>query len=321
VIGIGLRQLQAALNSKADALQHQFVDLSEELEEVGRQLLEARDETRKKLREDQIELRRRQQELADEINQWRDRARKVTQQRGQQSLRAYLEELATLDDGPILAAVKHAQFLLDASEEELAALVAREQASQVTTAAGRHLQRARSSFDMRQGDSGERRRAAIEFSNRPGMAQDDAVLEEIEAAMEDADPIVRELATYTAAQLHRFRAQRLANLDEAHHSVQWLARLNDRYAIPMLVEIVEHLRTGFSNEGGESHETDNARSRMVALLRLVEWHTAEARQAVLALKFDRDPHIVKAAARSLELFPGEWTGPLDPPAAEQKASH
>jgi hypothetical protein len=321
LIGLGLRQLQAALNFKADTLQHQFVDLSEELEELGRQLLETRDETRLKLRQDQMEMRRRQQEVADEINLWRDRARKVTQQRGQQSLQAYLEELATLDDGPILAAVKHAQFLLDASEEELAELAASEQASRVTTAAGRHLQRARSSFDMRQGDAGERRRAAIEFSNRPGMAQDDAALEEIQAGMEDTDPVVRELATFTGAHLHRFRAQRLADLDEAHRSVQWLARLNDRYAIPILVEIVENPRTGFTSEGGESLEADNSRSRMVALLRLVEWHTAEARQAVLALKFDRDPHIVKAAARALELFPGEWTGPLDSKAAERQPGH
>jgi hypothetical protein len=49
---------------------------------------------------------------------------------------------------------------------------------------------------------------------------------------------------------------------------------------------------------------------MVALLRLVEWHTAEAQAALRGRKFDRDSAIVKAAAKALELFPGDWAGPL-----------
>ncbi len=49
---------------------------------------------------------------------------------------------------------------------------------------------------------------------------------------------------------------------------------------------------------------------MVALTRLIEWHTTSARDAVQARKFDRDPRIVRVATRALELFPGEWTGPL-----------
>jgi hypothetical protein len=48
----------------------------------------------------------------------------------------------------------------------------------------------------------------------------------------------------------------------------------------------------------------------VAVLRLIEWHTPDARQAVQARLFDRDEQIVRAAERALELFPGEWSGPL-----------
>jgi hypothetical protein len=57
-------------------------------------------------------------------------------------------------------------------------------------------------------------------------------------------------------------------------------------------------------------DADNGRSRLVALLRLVEWHTADAQAALRGRKFDRDPAIVRAAAKALELFPGDWSGPL-----------
>jgi hypothetical protein len=49
---------------------------------------------------------------------------------------------------------------------------------------------------------------------------------------------------------------------------------------------------------------------MVALLRLVEWHTSEAQSALRGMRFDRDPHIVKTAEKALALFPGDWKGPL-----------
>jgi hypothetical protein len=52
---------------------------------------------------------------------------------------------------------------------------------------------------------------------------------------------------------------------------------------------------------------------MVALLRLVEWHTPDAQAAIQQLRFDRDSHLVKAAEKSLALFPGEWKGPLKAP--------
>jgi hypothetical protein len=49
---------------------------------------------------------------------------------------------------------------------------------------------------------------------------------------------------------------------------------------------------------------------MVALLRLIEWHTPEAKMAVHKLQFERDPNLVKTARRALELFPDDWSGPL-----------
>ena len=51
---------------------------------------------------------------------------------------------------------------------------------------------------------------------------------------------------------------------------------------------------------------------MVALIRLVEWHTPAAQSAVRALRFDRDSHLVRAAEKALEVFPGDWKGPLKP---------
>jgi hypothetical protein len=152
------------------------------------------------------------------------------------------------------------------------------------------------------------------------MAQDDEALAEIEAAVEDSDPLVRELAILTTAQLHRFRALRVADLDIVHDSVQYLSRMTHSSVIPILVEILENPRTGFVIEEGETRESDNDRSRMVVLLRLVEWHTADAKVAVQGRQFDRDEHIVKASDRARELFPGPWSGPLKGTSSLEKGS-
>jgi hypothetical protein len=103
---------------------------------------------------------------------------------------------------------------------------------------------------------------------------------------------------------------RSADLDQAHASVQRLAALNHVAAIPVLVEVLEKPRTGFVQTDTGPQETDNSRSRMVALLRLIAWHTAEAKLAVHKVQFDRDKDLVKTAKRALELFPEEWSGPL-----------
>ena len=74
--------------------------------------------------------------------------------------------------------------------------------------------------------------------------------------------------------------------------------------------MLENPRTGYVEEQEDTVESDNSRSRMVALLRLVEWHTPEAQFAIQGRKFDKDPHIIRAAERALDLFPGAWAGPL-----------
>lgn len=310
VIGLGLRQVQGALNRRADVCQREFVTLSEQLDALGRKMVEVGPEQRQELRNEQNQLRTKQQELAAEINEWRDRGRRVLQQNSQSSLRDYLNGLLELEDPGVTAAVQHALFLLDAPEEELAKLAENPLERVQLTAAGRLLQRARTEYDLRGSDPAPRRREAVEFANRSGVGQDDGLLAEIEAAINDPDPLVHEIALLTAIQLHRFRALRVADLAVSHASVQRLAQVNDRNVIPVLIEIVEKPRTGYVEGEQGAQELENSRSRMVALLRLIEWHTPDAKQAVQARLFDRDEQIVRASERALELFPGEWSGPL-----------
>jgi hypothetical protein len=309
VIGLGLRQVQDALNRKGNAVQQEFIALSERIDQAGKDLLESRDEERKRLREEQASLRSAQQELADEINLWRERARAVLRQSGREGIRAYLNELLELGEDIVKPAIEHALYLLDVPEEELARLQGSLEPQQLTPA-GRLIERARTDYDLRGSDQTVRQREAVNFANRAGIAQDDEALGEIEAAMNDPDPLVRELAVLTNIQIHRFRALRVADLDIAHEAVQYLSRLSYPPVIPVLVEILENPRTGFTAGEEGVVDSDNNRSRMVALLRLVEWHTAEAKSAVYGRKFDLDSHIAKAAERSLELFPGPWSGPL-----------
>jgi hypothetical protein len=315
VIGLGLRQVQDALNHKADDIQHEFVALSERLELISHQIMEVRGEDRQQMRAEQESLRAKQADLAAEINIWRERSRAVLQQRGETALKAYLEELKTLNDTLITFAVDLALRAIESPEEVLAELEAGHRSSGAVTPAARLLQRARTEYDLRGSDVGPRQRTAVEFANRPGMGQDDKALAEVEAGMEDPDPIVREVATLTCIQLLRFRAIRLAELDKAHEAVQRLAALQHMAAVRPLVEVVSAPRSGFVEGPNGPEEATNQRSRMVALLRLVEWHTADAQAALRGLRFDRDPHIVKAAEKALNLFPGDWKGPLKDGAA------
>lgn len=311
MIGLGLRQLQEALNRKADGIQREFVLLSDRLQQIGQALLEAYGEERERLRAEQETLRARQQHVAEEINRWRDRARAVLSQRGGTALRAYIEELAALKDPDVKAAAQHVLYRMDASEADLAALAEQGHVKpEAKTPAARLIERARTEYDLRGADSAPRHRAALEFANRPGMAQDLEAIAEVERCIADPDPMVREVMMLTLVQLHRFRALRLADLDIAHRSVQRLAQITHPAVVPVLIEILENPRTGFVNTDRGPVEADNGRSRMVALLRLVEWHTPQAQAALRACLFDRDPSIVKAARKALELFPGEWTGPL-----------
>ncbi len=321
MISQGLRQLQETLNRKADAVQREFIAIGEQLQGMGRKLAEARGEEREPLLAEQESLRAKQQALAGEVNVWRDRARGVLRQDGDAAMRAFLAELLATGDEVVHPAVEHVLYLLDAPEEELARLAEGQKQARPTTPAGRFIERARTEFDLRGKDPAPRRKAAVEFANRTGMAQNDEPLAELEAVLGDADPLVREVVSLTVIQLLRFRAMRLADLDIVHESVKRLTRLTDPAAIPVLIEIVETQRTGFARGEGEAMiEGPNTRARGVALTRLVEWHTPEAQAAVRARQRDREPQIAQAAARALELFPGEWSGPIDESGAPKAAA-
>ncbi len=302
-----MRHVKAALERKASAVQHEFIQVSEQLDDLGRQIADADEEEKKTIREQQQALRIDQQQIAEDVNLWRRRAREVTQQPGTTSLRAYLNDLLELNEELVTPAVQNALALLDTPPDERGFPDEQPILTQQTPV-GRLLERARTEYDLRVSDQAIRMKEAIAFANRAGMAQDEDSMAEIVAAMDDPDPLVRELAIFTTIQLLRFRALRLADLEQAHTAVQQLTQIPDPAIVPVLIEIVEQPRVGYIQEGDESKQVDNNRSRMVALLKLVEWHTAEAQIALQKLKFDRDPHIVKAAQRALELFPERWNG-------------
>jgi len=306
-IGIGLIHVKEALERKASVVQQEFIQLSEQLEDLGHKIVDAEEEEKKTIREQQQVLRVEQQQIADDVNRWRTRAREVTQQSGTSSLRSYLNELLEINEELVTPAVQNALTLLDTPPDERG--FAEEQPVVVQqTPVGRLLERARSEYDLRVSDPGVRMKEAIAFANRAGVAQDEGIIAEIAAAMDDPDPLARELAILTTIQIYRFRALRLADLEQAHTAVQHLTQIPHLATVPVLIEILEQPRVGYIQEDGESKQTDNGRSRMVALLKLVEWHTTEVQFALRKLKYDRDSHIVKAAQRALELFPQQWNG-------------
>ena len=307
MLGLGLKQVKEALDRKADSIQREFIEMGEELEDLNRQILESEAEERNQFKEEHKAVRQKQILLAEEVNVWRERARAATNQPSNTSIRAFLEELSSLKEESLTDSIEYANRVLDDPEAEFLAQ-AQSQDSKEETAAGRLLQRARFEYDMRSSDIAFRQREAVNFANRQGVAQDDELLTEMEEGLNDPDPIVRELALLTTLQLHRFRALHMADLEKAHRSVQFVARLKDSQAIPVLIEIVEN-QVSESLDQADS-EFSNMKTRMVALLRLVEWHTRDAYTAVFQRQFDRDSHISKAAKRALELFPEPWTGTI-----------
>lgn len=311
MFSLGINEVQKALSGKADEIQREFVKISEKLEESGRLLLELRGQEREELLGEQKKLRKRQQELADEVNLWRDRAKAVRQQRSLELLKKFLTDLVPMVEPHIRSVLERTIYLIDAPEEELAKFIKDQSTTIASTPAGRLIERARMSYDLRGSDPVERQRAAVEFANRPGMALDDNALAEIEEAIDDDDPLVRELVILTAIQLHRYRAMRSADPQLVYESVKKLTKINHPAVIPGLIEIVERPQKTYTATGGGGVEDElHARSRMISLLRLVEWHTSEALSAVQKRRFDQNQQIAKAAERALELFPGPWTAPL-----------
>lgn len=315
MLGLGLRQLQEALNRKADEIQHEFLRLSEVLDKNSAELMELEGDARQALREEQKKLRERRMQVADEINVWRERARSVTQTGGDTSLRDLLVELKALDEPTIAAEIERVEFILEKPQQAQDEFDMAFDDDQEETPAARLITRGLTEYNLRLTDSTGRERAALEFANRPGISQDDEVLAELEASADHPDPMVEELVRLTLLQMYRFRALRFADLDMAHQAVQELARMKAREVVPVLSEIVKTPRTGYTAGLGdqEAVETTNTRSRMVALLRLVEWHTPEAQAAIRSVQFDKEAEISRAAKRALEVFPGQWTGTIKRP--------
>ncbi len=311
VFALGLNDLQKAINGKANEIQKEFVTLSRELEDLSRNLLELLGEELAQMREEQATLRERQAELAEEVNRWRERARDVTRQRSEETLKAYLNELLPLSEGALKMVIERTLRMIEDPEEELERLAFEENSQGDRTPVDRLIERVRTSYDLRGTESRARQRAAVEFSNRSGMVMDDDVISELDVAVKDSDPLVGELASLTLIQLHKFRALRIAELDRGHESVKQLAKINHLSVVPALIEVLENPRTGFVTRDEKVEETGNTHSRMVALLKLVKWHTSDAQMAIRMRRFDQNDQIVSAAERALELFPGDWTGPLE----------
>ncbi|MCH7586597.1 MAG: hypothetical protein IIC78_00970 [Chloroflexi bacterium] len=311
MLAIGVRELEDALDKKANEIQRDFVRISEELADINLKLMEADAPEQEVMQKELASLRDQQKILAEEINAWRGRARDVLHQRTKEKLKDYLGELLPIVDGSLKTRVERSLYLLDASEEELATLIDKEQRPSDQTRAGRLIERARTAYDLRASDPTERVRAAVNFANQSGMALNDDALSEIEEAITDADPMVSEVATLVSMQIHRFRAMRVADLTRAHASVKVLIKIDHPSVVPVLIEVLENPRTGFVTKDNKTEETENGRSRMLVLLRLVKWHTPGAKMAIQMRKFDQDKQLVGAAERALELFPGEWTGPLE----------
>jgi hypothetical protein len=308
MLGQSLRDLQATLNRKADAIQREFVELSESVQAISRRLAELPSSDQAAAVAEQAALRERQHALADEANEWRDKARAALRQPGDDALQAYLDRLVASGDEAIVAAAARARHLLTAPEAELEQMSQARAREVPTTPAARLIERARTEYDLRGPYPGPRQQSAVQFANRPGLAQDEAVTAELQAALSDSDPMVQDMASLTLIQIYRFRATRLGDLDAAHSAVVWLAAFKHRGAIPVLIEIAETPRTGYASQQGAMITTTNLASREAALKALAMWHTSEARTAVRARVNDRDPQVAKAAARVLDENPGEWGG-------------
>ena len=300
MISPALRQLQDTLNRKADSIQHEFTAIGERLHQVSRRVAETHDpEERSTLLTEQETLHKKRAELAEAINVWRDRARETLRLPGETELRLYLKDMMATGDDAVRAAAEWVLHLLDATDEELAQLAAKQVQVKSSTPAGRMVERARTEFDLRGKDIGPRHTAAVEFANRPGMAQNDAALAELEAALGDADPIVNEVVTLTLIQLHRFRAVRLADLDIGLASTKRLVQFTHPAAIPALIEIAQTHRTGFARSDNVVIETSNRPLREAAIQRLAAWNTQQAVAAIRARQQDRDAYIVETANRAL----------------------
>jgi len=283
MFGQGLRQLQSVLNRKADMIQREFNAVGTQVQALSQKINNTPQAERAPLISEREDLYARQQNFGDEVNRWRDRARDALRQSSDETTRLYLEELLTTRDDMVRPAVDYMLLLLNSSENELAALSQSQlHAIAAETPASRYIERARTAHELRGADPAPRRLAAFEFANRTGVAQNDQALAELEAVLNDPDPLVSEIMTQTIIQMHRFRALRLGDLDVAQSSTVYLTQLTHPTVVAVLIEIATTARTGFTQQATGIVEANNALVRETALVRLKQWDTPEAQAAVQA---------------------------------------
>jgi hypothetical protein len=308
VVILELRDLVMVLDLKVNTVQREFTAIADQLAALRRKWSEVEEPERPGIVKDQEALKEKQLLLAEQVNIWRDRVRAIENPSGEKAMLAGLEDLLGCGDAQVIDEVQKAKRLLAMDPEEKAALFSKTGAVLSNTPVGRLLERARSNYDLRNGGPVVRQEAAVEFSNRPGIGQDDSILPELEAAAQSPDPVISDVAVRTLVQIFRFRAMRAAELDTVQSAVQKLVKIQNSIVVPVLIEILKNPRQGYVLVDGNLQEGSNGPSRLLALFALVEWRTKEAQDAIRRLQFDRDPNIFNAAERALQAFPGEWSG-------------
>jgi hypothetical protein len=303
-----LRELAMVLDRKVTAVQREFTSVADQLAVLRRKWSEEEESERPRIVKEQEALKEKQLLLAEKVNVWRDRVRAIENPSGEQAMLASLDEFVSCGDPEVIQAVKRAKELLTMDPEEKAALFSKAAAATANTPVGRLVQRAQTSYDLRNGGPNFRQEAAVEFANRSGISQDDGILSELEAAVLDSDPVVSDLTLRTLVQILRFRAVRSAELDISQEAVQKLTKIQNPIVIPVLIEILKNPRQGYIMVDGNLQEGSNGAARLQALFTLVEFRTKEAQDAIRTRRFDRDPNIVNAAERALQAFPGDWSG-------------
>ncbi|MBN1439609.1 MAG: hypothetical protein JW929_09390 [Anaerolineales bacterium] len=306
MIILELRELAMVLDRKVTALQREFTRLADRLVVLRRKWTEEEETERPKILKEQETLKEKQLLLAEQVNIWRDRLRAIENPSGEKALLASLEESLACGDAEVVAAVQRAKQLLEMDPEEKAALFNQTVSAASNTPVGRLIQRAKTSYDLRNGGPVTRQEVAVEFANRSGVAQEDSILSELEAAAQDSDPVVSDVCLRTLVQILRFRAVRAAELDTVHAAVVKLTKIRNSVVVPVLIEIMKNPRQGYLMVDGSLQEQSNGPSRLQALIALVEFRTKEAQTAIRTRRFDKDPSVANAAERALQAFPGEW---------------
>jgi hypothetical protein len=303
-----LRELAIVLDRKVTALQREFTSIADQLATLRRKWVEEEENERPRILKEQEALKDKQMLLADQVNVWRDRIRAIENPSGEKAILIALEELLGCGDVEVVEAVIRAKKILAMDPEEKAALFNKAAAATANTPVGRLVQRAQTSYDLRSGGPRVRQETAVEFSNRSGVSQDESIIVDLEAALEDSDPVVSDVAIRTLVQILRFRAVRAAELDTGQAAVQKLVKIQNPVVIPVLIEILKNPRQGYILVDGNLQEGSNGPARLLALIALVEFHTKEAQDTIRMRRYDKDPNIANAAERALEAFPGEWSG-------------